>query len=58
MKAFLLLLFFGKRAQGVKLDPPSLRTLDISNRPAENEWYKELRVSSKYGTKGSFYQPR
>jgi hypothetical protein len=58
MKSFLLYLVFGKRAQGVKLDPPSFRTMDFSNRPSENQWYQELRVSSKYGTKGSFYQTR
>ena len=49
---------FGERAQGTKLTPPSFRTMDISNRPSENQWYQELRVSSKYGTKGSFYQTR
>ena len=58
MKSFLLYLFFGKRAQGVKLDPPTLRTIGLSNQPDENQWYQELRVSSRYGTRGSFYQPR
>jgi hypothetical protein len=55
MKSFLLYLVFGKRAQGVKLDPPSFRTLDIPNRLPENQWYQEFRVSSRYGTRGTFF---
>jgi hypothetical protein len=58
MKSFLLYLIFGERAQGIKLTHPTLRTLEISNRPSENEWVKEFNFGSRYGHRGSFYQTR
>lgn len=54
----IMTLIFGERAQGFKLDPPSLRTLVISNRPSESEWVKEFKFGSRYGHRGSFYQSR
>lgn len=58
MKSFLLHLFFGERAQGIKLTSPTLRTLGITNRPSESEWVKEFKFGSRYGHRGSFYQSR
>ena len=55
MKQILARIFFGKPAQGTKVTTPVLRTLSAQNRPSENEWYQAFRVSSRYGTRGSFY---
>ena len=55
MKKILARIFFGKPAQGTKVTTPILRTLSAQNRPSENEWYQAFRVSSRYGTRGSFY---
>ncbi len=49
---------FGERAQGEMITQPTLRSTYPANRLDENQWYQELQVSSKYGTRGSFYRPR
>lgn len=51
-------LIFGERAQGFKLSSPTLRTLDIKNRPTQEQWVQEVKFGSRYGYRGSFYQSR
>jgi hypothetical protein len=54
----IMTLIFGERAQGIKLTNPTLRTLEISNRPSESDWAREFKFGSRYGHRGSFYQTR
>jgi len=54
----IMTLIFGERAQGIKLTSPTLRTLEISNRPSESDWAREFKFGSRYGHRGSFYQTR
>lgn len=56
MKSLLSIFLFGRRAQGVKLTPPTLRTLEVQNRPTENQWAEHVKFGSRYGHRGSFYQ--
>lgn len=52
----ILELVFGRRVEGEKLQPPTLRKVEPPVRLSENEWYKHVNSSSRYGTRGSFYQ--
>jgi hypothetical protein len=54
----IMTIIFGERAQGIKLTNPTLRTLEVLNRPSESEWVKEFKFGSRYGYRGSFYQTR
>lgn len=40
---------FGQRAQGEPIGKPTVRTIDLENRPSEFEWYQEFRVGSLHG---------
>jgi len=49
---------FGQRAQGEKLPPPTFTVCNPKDRPSEDDWAKEMKFGSRYGTRGSFYQYR
>lgn len=49
-------LIFGVRAQGEPVPTPTIKTIDIKNRPSMEEWAKEFQFGSRYGHRGSFYQ--
>lgn len=51
-----LTFIFGKRAEGVFVPQPTFKTTVLANRPSEDEWLKEFKVGSRYGTRGSFYE--
>ncbi len=48
-------LIFGERTKGVPLPPPSFKTREITNRPTQDEWAKQMNFGSRYGHRGSFY---
>lgn len=56
MQSILTKLLFGVRATGEKLPTPTIRTIQLTNRPSEDEWVKEFKFGSRYGHRGSFYQ--
>jgi len=53
---FLLTFLFGQRAQGEMIPAPTFRSTYPEDRPDENQWAKDVKFGSRYGTKGSFYQ--
>lgn len=48
-------LIFGVRVQGHPVPPPSIKTTTPTNRPSEEDWFKEFKFGSRYGHRGSFY---
>ena len=48
--------FFGQRAKGEPIQPPTLKTLYPPETLSENQWWSEMKFGSRYGTRGSFYQ--
>jgi hypothetical protein len=53
---FLTTLFFGEPAKGEMIPAPTFRSSYPEDRPDENQWVKDVKFGSRYGTKGSFYQ--
>jgi hypothetical protein len=49
-------IFFGERAKGMKVPPPTLHTYYPTYRPSLNQWSQEVKFGSRYGHKGSFYK--
>ena len=41
-----ILFVFGVRAEGIKLPPPTFRSLYLDDQPSEFEWMQMFRVSS------------
>jgi hypothetical protein len=57
MLKFIRVFLFGQRAQGEKIITPRLKTMERTYTQDEvNEWAREVKFGSRYGTKGSFYQ--
>ena len=50
------LFLFGQRAQGEPIQPPKVKTLYPTQHLDENQWWREMKFGSRYGTRGSFYQ--
>jgi hypothetical protein len=48
---------FGQRAQGELIQPPKIKTYFPTQKLDENQWNQEMKFGSRYGTRGSFYQP-
>jgi hypothetical protein len=49
---------FGVRAEGIKLPPPTFRTIYPDDQPEEFEWNKMFRVSSLHGVVQNVYLDR
>ena len=49
-------LLFGERAKGETLPTPTLKVTECTNRPTFDNWVKEFKFGSRYGTRGSFYK--
>jgi hypothetical protein len=61
MKKIILKVIFGtpKKGEPINLNyktKTAVKTTALTKPIAENEWYKEVKFGSRYGTKGSFYQ--
>lgn len=52
---YIKVLLFGKKAQGEPVPPPTFKTTVPTNNLTQDEWAKEVKFGSRYGTKGSFY---
>lgn len=52
---YIKILVFGYPVKGEPLPKPNFKTTEVINRPTENEWVKEFKFGSRYGTRGSFY---
>jgi hypothetical protein len=48
---------FGQRAQGEPLQSPKIKTYFPTQKIDEDQWNQEMKFGSRYGTRGSFYQP-
>ena len=54
----LIYLIIGKRAKGESVPKPTIKTIQPTDRPSEQEWRDYVKFGSRYGHRGSFYDMR
>ena len=58
MQILLFRLFGHKPVTNIERIVTKFNSTYPTNRPTEDEWSKEFKFGSRYGTRGSFYQNR